>query len=82
MNTEILKKALPLGIGSGVLTWVIYALVFEMLIEHKPAKEAFFSTGSIIFLAVFSIVEIISYYFSLRKKEEEIENKNNEEATK
>lgn len=78
MNTEILKKALPLGIGSGVLTWVIYALVFEMLIEHKPAKEAFFSTGSIIFLVIFSIVEIISYYFSLRKKNEEKKAEKNE----
>ena len=69
MNKEILKKALLLGIGSGVLTWVIYALVFEMLIDHKPANEAFFGTGSIIFLIVFVIAEIISYYFSLSKKE-------------
>ena len=45
MDKEILKKALPLGIGSAVLTWLLYALVFEMLIEHKPANEAFFSSG-------------------------------------
>ena len=69
MDKEILKKALLLGIGSGVLTWAIYALVFEMLIDHKPANEVFFSLGSIIFLIVFIIVEIISYYFSIRKKE-------------
>ena len=55
MDKEILKKALPLGIGSAVLTWLLYALVFEMLIEHKPANEAFFSSGSIIFLIVFAI---------------------------
>ena len=55
MNKEILKKALPLGIGSAVLTWLLYALVFEMLIEHKPANEAFFSSGSITFLIVFAI---------------------------
>ena len=71
MDKEILKKALLLGIGSGVLTWVIYALVFEMLIEHKPANEAFFSLGSIIFLIVFAVGETISYYFSLKKKKEE-----------
>ena len=69
MNKEILKKALLLGAGSGVLTWIIYELVFDMLIDHKPAGEAFFSTGSIIFLVVFVIVESISYYFSLSKKE-------------
>ena len=68
MDKEILKKALLRGIGSGVLTWVIYALVFEMLIEHKPAKEAFFSTGNIIFLVVVTIVEIIASYFSIQKK--------------
>lgn len=68
MNKEILKKALLLGIGSGILTWVIYALVFDMLIEHKPAKEAFFGTGSIIFLVIFIIAEIIAYYFNLSKK--------------
>lgn len=68
MNAEILKKALLRGIGSGVLTWVIYALVFEMLIEHMPAKDAFFSRGNIIFLIVITIIEIIAYYFSLSKK--------------
>ena len=68
MDKGILKKALLLGIGSGILTWAIYALVFEMLIEHKPASEAFFSTGNIIFLVVIIIVEIVSYYFSIRKK--------------
>lgn len=70
MDKGILKKALLLGVGSGVLTWVIYALVFEMLVDHKPANEAFFSSGSIIFLIIFAIVETISYYFSLRKKKE------------
>jgi len=68
MDKEILKKALPLGIGSGVLTWAIYALVFEMLISHKPAGEAFFSTGNIIFLIVLIVVETVSYYFSIKKK--------------
>lgn len=68
MDKEILKKALLRGIGSGVLTWVIYALVFEMLIDHKPANEAFFSTGNIIFLIVVSLVEIVAYYFTLSKK--------------
>lgn len=68
MNKGILKKVLLPGIGSGILTWVIYALVFEMLIEHEPAKEAFFSMENIIFLVVITIVEIVSYYFSYRRK--------------
>ena len=68
MNKEILKKALLQGIGSGVLTWAIYGLVFEMLIEKEPAKEAFFGTGNIIFLIVICIVETIAYYFTLSKK--------------
>ncbi len=71
MDKGILKKALLMGIGSGVLTWVIYALVFEMLIEHKTAGEAFFSLGSVIFLIIFAVMETVSYYFSLRKKKEE-----------
>jgi hypothetical protein len=69
MDKDILKKALLLGIGSGVLTWIIYALVFKMLIDHKPANEAFFSLGSIIFMIIFAIVETVSYYFTLSKKE-------------
>ena len=68
MNKEILKKALLRRIGSGVLTWVIYALVFEMLIERMPAKDAFFSRGNIIFLIVITIIEIIVFYFTLSKK--------------
>ena len=51
-----------------MLTWVIYALVFEMLIERMPAKDAFFSRGNIIFLIVITIIEIIVFYFTLSKK--------------
>ena len=69
MNRETLKKAPLPGTGSGVLTWAVYAFVFEMLIDHKPAGEAFFSAGSIIFLIVFIIAETISYYFSISKKD-------------
>ena len=68
MNKEILKKALLQGVGSGVLTWLIYAGVFELLIDHKPAQEAFFSSGSIIFLIVIVIIEVIAYYFTLSKQ--------------
>lgn len=53
-----------------MLTWVIYALVFEMLIDHVPAKDAFFSRGNIIFLIVITIVETIVYYFTLSRKAE------------
>jgi len=67
LDKEILKKALLLGIGSGVLTWTLFSLAV-MLFNHKPANEAFFGSGSIIFLIVFVIVEIISYYFSIKKK--------------
>lgn len=70
MNREALKSALPRGIGSGVLTWVFYALVFEMLIGHKPAKEAFFSRSNVIFLIPVCIVEVIAYSLSLSKKAE------------
>ena len=68
MNKDILKKAALRGIGSGLFTYLIFALVFEMLIDHKPAKEAFFGTFSIIFLVVMIIVEPVVYYFQLSKK--------------
>ena len=68
MDKEILKKALLRGIGSGLCTYLIYALVFNMLIDHKPFQEAFFSTFSLVFLAVIVIAEILAYYFTLSKK--------------
>ena len=69
MKKEILKKALLQGIGSAVLTWVIYSLVFEMLIDKLPFAEAFFGRSSLIFLAIFFVIETVGYYISLSKKE-------------
>ena len=68
MDKRILKKALLRGFCSGVVTWVIFALGYEMLIYHEPAKDAFFSRGSIVFLIIITVVEIIIYYLILSKK--------------
>ena len=67
MDKDILKKALLRGAGTGVCTWIIYALVFEMLIDHESFQDAFFSTGSLIFLVVMILVEIVVYYMNLSK---------------
>ena len=65
MNIEVLKKALLQGIASGVVTWLIYGLVFQMLIDKEPFGEALFGRDSIIFLVIVALAEVVFYY--LRK---------------
>ena len=61
MNMDALKKAIPAGIGSGILTWIFFSL-FELLIDKKPMNETLFSTFNIIFLVIMSLIEIYVYY--------------------
>ena len=68
MNVDALKKAIPAGIGSGILTWVLYSLI-ELLIDKKPLNETLFSTFNLIFLVIISLVEIFVYYFKFSKSE-------------
>ena len=68
MNMDALKKAIPAGIGSGVLTWVLFSL-FELVIDKKPMNETLFSTFNIIFLVVISLIEIFVYYWKFTKNE-------------
>ena len=68
MNMDALKKAVPAGIGSGILTWIFFSL-FELLIDKKPLNETLFSTFNLIFLVVVSLVEIIVYYWKFTKSE-------------
>ena len=68
MNMDALKKALPAGIGSGILTWLLFSL-FELLFDKKPMNETLFSTFNIIFLVIISLVEIFVYYRKFTKNE-------------
>lgn len=68
MDMSVLKKALLRGVPTGILSWLIYGLVFQMLIDGKEFSEALFSKDSLIFLAVIVVVEIVVYYFTLLKK--------------
>ena len=68
MNMDALKKAIPAGIGSGILTWLFFSL-FELLIDKKPMNETLFSTYNIIFLAVMSLIETFMYYRKFSKGE-------------
>jgi len=68
MNVDALKKAIPAGIGSGILTWVLYSLI-ELLIDKKPLNETLFSTFNLIFLVIISLVEIFVYYWKFSKSE-------------
>ena len=70
---EALKKAIPLGIGSGILTWVFFSL-FELLIDKKPIGETLFSTFNLIFLVIISAVEIFVYYRKFTKGEKKDTN--------
>ena len=66
-NMEALKKAILPGIGSGILTWVFYALI-NLLIDKKPMDQTLFSTFGIIFGIVMIIAEILAYYFKFKKE--------------
>lgn len=68
MNSEALKKALLRGIPSGIVSWLIYGLVFQMLIDKEPFKEALFGRDSIVFLVIIVIVEIVAIYLREAKK--------------
>ena len=68
MNMDALKKALPAGIGSGILSWVLFSL-FELLIDKKPMNETLFSTFNLVFLVIISLVEIYVYYRKFSKGE-------------
>ena len=68
MNMDALKKAIPAGIGSGILSWVLFSL-FELLIDKKPMNETLFSTFNLIFLGIISLVEIFVYYRKFSKGE-------------
>ena len=57
-----MKKALLQGVASGVVTWLIYGLVFQMLIDKEPFGEALFGWDSIVFLVIITIVEVVLYY--------------------
>ena len=65
---DALKKALPAGIGSGILTWIFFSL-FELLIDKKPLNESLFSTFNIIFLVIMILVETFVYYRKFAKSE-------------
>ena len=67
MNIAALKKALLQGVASGVVTWLIYGLVFQMLIDKEPFKEALFGWDSIVFLVIITIVEVVLYYLRQAK---------------
>ena len=62
-----MKKALLQGVASGVVTWLIYGLVFQMLIDKEPFKEALFGWDSIVFLVIITIVEVVLYYLRQAK---------------
>jgi len=68
MNAEALKKALLNGGFSGIVTWLFYGLVFRMLIDKQPFKEALFCRESIVFLIIFLIVEIVMFYVTQVRK--------------
>ena len=68
MNEDALKKALPAGIGFGILTWILFSLL-ELVIDKKPMKETLFSTFNIIFLVIMILVETFVYYRKFSKNE-------------
>ena len=78
MNKDALKKAIPAGIGSGILTWVFLSL-FELLLDKKPMNETLFSTFGIIFLVGTSLLEIFVYYKKYTKNDKSEEKEQKEE---
>lgn len=74
MDMNALKKALPAGIGFGILTWILFSL-FELLIDQKPMNETLFSTFNIIFLVIMILVETFTYYRKFTKDEKKDSHK-------
>ena len=74
MNMDALKKALPAGIGSGILTWIFFSL-FELVFDKKPLNESLFSTFNIIFLVIMILVETFVYYRQFSKNEKKNKEK-------
>lgn len=70
INTEALKKAILPGIGSGILTWVFYALI-KLLIDKEPMDKTLFSTFGIIFVIVMIIAETLVYYFKYKNEKKQ-----------
>ena len=68
MNMDALKSALLKGIPSGIVSWLIYAGVFGVLIDKEPAKTAFFERSTILFFVIITVVEVILYYLKEKKK--------------
>jgi len=56
------------GIPSGIVTWLIYGLVFRLLIDKKPFNEGLFGRDSIVFFVICTVVEVIAYYVGQVKK--------------
>lgn len=71
MDKQILGKSLWRGILTGICSWLIYGLIFRTLIDGRPIQEGLFSTDGLVFLAIITVVEIVAYYFTLRKREKE-----------
>ena len=62
---EMLKKVILPGIGSGLLTWILYGVIV-LLVDKKPMDQTLFGTFGIIFGIVIIIAEILAYYFKFR----------------
>lgn len=71
MNMEFLKKSLLRGVGTGICTWLLYGLVFNMLIDGESFSDALFDKDSLIFLVVIVVLEIIAYYVTFVLKDKE-----------
>ena len=69
MDKIALKKAILPGILSGLLTWVFYSLL-SMWLQKQTFFGAMFSTFGIIFAVVITLVEIWSYYRTMRRTPE------------
>ena len=65
-RTGFLKKVILPGIGSGLLTWVFYALI-SLLVDKKPMSQTLFGTFGIIFCIVTVIAKTLAYYFKYKK---------------
>lgn len=70
MNKEALKKALIKGIPTGIFGWIFFGL-FNLVLNKQPFTEAMFSTETLAFGGALIILDIIVYYFSIRKSQKE-----------
>ncbi len=80
MDVEILKKALIRGVPTGLASAAVVAGIRSLLYK-TPFFDNLFSWLGILYMVCFSAGEVISFYSSIKKKQEQQKNQTEPEKS-